>query len=695
MTSWLRTRALIVALGVYGIIAIAVTLAYFPGLHGPFVFDDIPNIAHNSAIQISTLCPSSLYAAVVSSPSSALGRPLAILSFAINYFIAGDLTNTFDFKLANLAIHLTNTALVYWFVLLLLKQAAKTNPTLTNAQWLPALVAAFWALHPLNLTSVLYVVQRMTSLSALFVLLGMILFLHGRQRVQEQKRHGMTLIVGGWLTGLVLGTGAKETAVLILLYIPLTEYIFFSRADFRTAAGKPLRAFYGLAIVLPLLAILAWVLTHPQFVQESYKMRNFDMTARLLTEPRILWFYLYLLFVPNITEFSLFHDDIPISTGLFTPWTTLPAILALVALTAAAFMGKKKYPIFSFAVLWFLVGHSLESSFLPLEIAHEHRNYLPAIGPLMAMVYTLGSAFPDRNRLSLALCIMLAVALASVTFLRAQAWASEEQLIVTMVQHHPRSASAQAMLAELYAVRKVDLIQAQRHYEAAAALDPNEMSYPIRILINGVKMSSLGMNGGEKGSSLVEPDQFHTVISTQLHGHIKDRLSHNALTPTTMLTLDDMASRITQAPLQYHDLYPYAIDWYRAVLKNPNVTRDAHNASVIHLFEISTAAGDHATALETAVTARLHDPADISYALMEADARISLHQLGRAEDMLLHIKHDSSRLSPEIMNDIDILLTKIRTIRAGHTKTSSEPKPLLSQKTARYHLPFSEPKTTR
>jgi hypothetical protein len=666
--SWMRARAVIVAFVVYGVIAIAVTLAYFPGLHGPFVFDDISNITRNSAIHISTLHPSSLYAAAVSSPSSVLGRPLAALSFAINYFIAGDLTNTSSFKFVNLAIHLTNTALVYCFVLLMLRQAAKTTPTVTNSRWLPALVAALWALHPINLTSVLYVVQRMTSFSALFVLLGMILFVYGRQRVHEQKRHGITLIVGGLLTGLVLGTGAKETAVLILLYIPLIEYIFFSRSDFRTATGKRLRAFYGLAIALPLVAILAWVFTHPQFVLESYKIRNFDMTARLLTEPRVLWFYLYLLLIPNITEFSLFHDDIPISTGLFTPWTTLPAILALLTLAAVAFVGRKKYPIFSFAVLWYLIGHSLESSFLPLEIAHEHRNYLPAIGPLMAAVYALSAAFSNRDRLALALCALLAIALASLTFLRAQTWANDEQLIVTMAQHHPRSASAQAMLAELYANRKGDLIQAQRHYEAATALDPNEISYSMRMLINGVKISSLANNDSEKRSGFVEAGLFHTANSTQLHDRIRGLLTNKALTAAATLTLDDLASRILQAPHQNHDLYPYAIDWYRAILKNPNVSQEIHTASVIHLFEISTAMGDHAVALDTAVTARLHNPDDTSYVLMEADARIALHQLTRAEEILLHIKTDENQLSPDSLKGIDILLTKIRTIRAGHAK---------------------------
>ena len=283
---WLRTRAWTVALGAYGIIAIAVTYVYTPGLRGPFVFDDIPNITQNPAIQISSLSPSSLYAAAVSSPSSALGRPLATLSFAINYLIAGDPTNTFAFKFVNLAIHLINTVLVYWFVLLLLRKIAETRPTREQAPWLPLLIAVMWALHPLNLTSVLYVVQRMTSLSALFVLLGMIIFLYGRQRVQERKEHGIALMVGGWLTGMIFGTAAKETAVLMLLYIPLTEYIFFPRSDFRNPAARALYAFYGIAIILPLLIISAWVLAHPRFIVESYEIRNFDMTERLLTRVR-------------------------------------------------------------------------------------------------------------------------------------------------------------------------------------------------------------------------------------------------------------------------------------------------------------------------------------------------------------------------------------------------------------------------
>lgn len=663
-TDWWQTRTVILVFAAYGIIAAAVAFVYSPALHGPFVFDDISNVTRNSAIRISALDPSSLYAAAANSSSGAFGRPLAVLSFAVDFFIANGLSNTFVFKLTNLVIHLINTALVYWFILLLLRQTENRNPTSTHTRWLPALTAALWALHPLNLTSVLYIVQRMTSLSALFVLLGMIMFLLGRQRVHEQKQHGITLIVGGWFTGLVFGMGGKETAVLILLYIPLTEYLFFSRADFHTPVGTHLRAFYAFAIGLPLLMMLGWVLINPQFVYRGYNIRDFDMAERLLTEPRVLWFYLYLLFFPNIAKFSLYHDDIPASTDAFTPWTTLPAIFALLALLLAALLWRRKYPVFSFAVLWFLAGHSLESSFLPLELAHEHRNYLPAIGPVLGITYALSAALHDQNRTYPVLCAAIVATVAGVTFLRAQTWATEETLITTMAQHHPRSASAQAILAEFYAKRKGDLIRAQRHYEIAMALEPNEVSHALRMLINVAKISAETNANTAKPSSRAQAPFNSMQISDQLLDRLKMSLSSKPLTAATMLALDDLSSCISSPPHVCRDLYPHTTEWYRWALENPNVTRDMHKSLLIYLFETSTSQGAYSEALDTAKNARAFDPNDISFLLMEADARIALHQFSQAEGMLSNVKNGPIAYSADTMKGIDTLLAKIQAMRA-------------------------------
>ncbi|HEX5953486.1 MAG TPA: hypothetical protein VFY94_09950, partial [Rhodanobacteraceae bacterium] len=60
--------------------------------------------------------------------------------------------------------------------------------------------------------------------------------------------------------------------------------------------------------------------------------RDFTLAQRLLTEPRVLVDYLHWTLFPNPLVLSLYHDEIAISTGLLTPWTTLGASLVLAAL---------------------------------------------------------------------------------------------------------------------------------------------------------------------------------------------------------------------------------------------------------------------------------------------------------------------------------------------------------------------------
>ncbi len=89
-----------------------VVLAYLPGLRGPFVFDDYPNILNNPAVAVTELSPQALRAAALSNTSGPLGRPLAALSFGIDHYRAG-VFHPLAFKLSNLAIHLLNVLLVY------------------------------------------------------------------------------------------------------------------------------------------------------------------------------------------------------------------------------------------------------------------------------------------------------------------------------------------------------------------------------------------------------------------------------------------------------------------------------------------------------------------------------------------------------------------------------------------------------
>ena len=321
---------------------IVATIVYVPGLHGPFVFDDQHNITYNQDVAINQLDLASLRKAALSNQSGSLKRPIAALTFGLNHYASGGFTNTFPFKITNLIIHLLNTTLIYWLAHLLLARMQTTSGSSRRHWhfWLPALIAAAWALHPIQLTSVLYVVQRMTSLSALFVLSGLIGFMYGRLRLERRERYAYTLMTAGLLGGLLLGMLSKENAVLLLPFALVVELIFFRGLDRNSGLRRDLAVYYGLLVLLPGLVALVWLAVNPDYLLKSYNARDFTVTQRLLTEPRVLWFYVSLILAPRGHALGLFHDDIPISLGLLEPWTTLVATLALVMSVVAAIIGR-------------------------------------------------------------------------------------------------------------------------------------------------------------------------------------------------------------------------------------------------------------------------------------------------------------------------------------------------------------------
>jgi len=284
----------------------------------------------------------------------------------------------------------------------------------------------------------------------------------------------------------------------------------------------------------------------------------------------------------------------------------------------------------------------------------------------VGVIYALGVIFHHRNRLYLVLCGAIAIVLASVTFLRAQTWGTEESLITTMGRNHPASPRTQALLAEYYAHRLGNLVEAQRHYEIAITLKPDDISYTIQMLINTARISS-GVNVvNEKNAGANALETSGKIsITPQLHDHIEEYLSSKPLAPSILFTLDHLASCILQAPSECYELYPLAIEWYRGALNNPRISRNAKISISIYLFRIYMARSDDSAALEVAINARSFDPTDISLLLMEADARIALHQFGQAEEMLLHASDGSVTLPPEAVHGINVLLARIRAIRAS------------------------------
>jgi hypothetical protein len=450
-------------------LCLLVVTAYWAGLHGSFIFDDVASIVNNATLRHLDGSLQSLIAAATSGTSSPLGRPLSMASFALNFSFFGD--TPFPFKLVNLAIHIANAMLVC----VLARQVWHRlgHDTTATRSVVPTItVVAAWALHPINFTPVLLVVQRMTSLSAFFTLAGLVLYLYGRQ---AKSKNGRLAIALGLFVCWPAAVLSKETGLLLPIYVFLCEWLVLG--TFRSTSRKA--KWLAIGVIASILAALCWV--NWEFLTAGYGVREFTLAERLMTEPRVLWLYVRQLLLPAPDAFALFHDDIAVSRGLLTPIDTLFAMVGWIAVTALAFRWRTRSPLFAFAVFWFLASHLLESTLLPLEIAYEHRNYIASFGIFLWLASLL---FPDREsvewyvpRLVLAASFVFFCGL--VTSIRSLQWADEFQRTQVEVSKHPGSARANYEAAVTVMHRTFEsgggnpmaYQMAQVYYQRAAKLD--------------------------------------------------------------------------------------------------------------------------------------------------------------------------------------------------------------------------------
>jgi hypothetical protein len=463
-----RLLALIVACSV-------VTLAiYWPGLSGGFLFDDYPNIVDNQGVQPHDASLPSLIGAALSSPSSEFKRPLASLSFAANYLATG--LDPYWMKLTNLLIHLLNGWLVYLLSLALLR----SDPSVRHLHFplVATLIAAGWMLLPINLTAVLYVVQRMESLANLFVLLGLLGYVIGRRymldynpaqpptRANRESWYGLVLCAASITIPTAIGILAKETAVMLPLYTLLTEWVLFRFRKSPKSSASPKKegdtetrqrdfrivGMFTLTLVVPMVLGLAWLL--PGILKaETWATRDFTLSTRLLSEARIVVDYITWTLLPTPSALSFYHDDFRVSTGLLTPWTTLASIVILVVVVALAGWLRARRPLATLGITLFLGCQLLTGTILPLELIYEHRNYFASFGLLLAIVPLLtvprGHPFALPRRVLLAGFLMSWTTLTAMT---AYAWSNPLRLAEDLASRAPQSPRAQYELGRTYII---------------------------------------------------------------------------------------------------------------------------------------------------------------------------------------------------------------------------------------------------
>lgn len=440
-------------------------------LAGPFLFDDFPNFENLK--EISGCLNGDRIARYLAAFTGTPGRPLSALSFLIDDYAWP--SNPYSWKRHNLLLHLLCGVLVFG----LTRTLAAVRHSRTTANWVALGVVAAWLLHPMQFSTSMLTVQRMTQLMTLSSLAGCWLVAHRLATRPITSCEYIRLLCASALMTVVAFLCKENGALLPLYVMVISAWILHNRP--RLPSSRPTRLYF-IALCLPIAAIVIG-LAYAAAAHDSNGIRTFNPWERLLTESRIIWSYLRQILLPRLNGSGIFHDEIVVSRSLVSPITTLPSVIGIVGLTIVALTKRNVWPLLAFAVVWFLGGHLMESTTLPLELYFEHRNYLPMIGVLIAIGITLPSIASKKIRYSAVLASVAWITMCTaMTFNTASVWGSANLQSAIWATEHPDSLRSLETQAKII-VDSGDLLTAGRLVESAIHRDRRFNGLAIHSLL--------------------------------------------------------------------------------------------------------------------------------------------------------------------------------------------------------------------
>lgn len=419
------------------LLAAATLIVYWAGLSGGFLFDDFPNLVLDPDWKATRLDWAQLERALLHGIASPTGRPLALISFAVNHALTA--MDPFWLKFTSLLFHIGNGLLVWLFCRWLFTRLPLKRMNSAPSIWAATLVTAAWLLHPLQVSSVLYIVQRMELGAATGILLSLLAYARARDRQISRQRSWPWLLAAAG--ALLLGLGFKETAVLAPGFAFLLELFVlrFAGAGGRTSRGWVLTYSLGLVAAGAVFVLFVLPLTGP----ESYAIRDFDRGERMLTQLLALALYIQQILLPLPETMTFYYDNFRISRGMFSPPATAAAAILIAALLGLTAVCWRRWPLVGLGIGWFFMAHVLTSNVLPLELVFEHRNYLALLGLLLALVqplHALGRHLHADARGVLA--VLPVLTLAVLCTVQAATWGDPLRLAWTLENRNPDSPRA-------------------------------------------------------------------------------------------------------------------------------------------------------------------------------------------------------------------------------------------------------------
>ena len=426
------------AAGLALLLVITVALVYREAPGNEFHFDDYHNIVDYGPVRMEQPDGEALLRALAQPKLDY--RNIPSLTFALDWWRGGGEARAF--LQTNVLLHTLTTLAVFLFAWQVLWRITGRHSRIV-------LLAAFgvallWAVHPINSQAVNLIVQRMAILATIFVLLSLCCYLAARS---ADSTRPMAWYAGAGLFA-VLGAFSKENAWILPLLVLAVEYgvVRHGQALVRNRVDAFLLSLPFIAGALVVIDVLLGNGPISNNFLAGYANRDFSTGERLLTQPRVIFFYLSLVILPLPGRFSLEHDVVT-STSLMVPPSTLLSLsgLAVLLLAALYLFVRPRTRVVGFLLLWPAITLVIESSFIPLEMVFEHRMYLPMVG--LALLPGIGLVAINEYRPAFtsgyaAVLFVVAAGLAASTSERTKLWQDPLTLNTDAVEKAPNSSRA-------------------------------------------------------------------------------------------------------------------------------------------------------------------------------------------------------------------------------------------------------------
>lgn len=521
------------------IISIVITFfIYLPGLKGGFLFDDFPNLGDMTRYG-NVYSWNSAKNYIFNGFAGPTGRPISLATFWLTGYswVQGD---PLPFKLINLLIHLLCGIILFNVIRSVL---VFYNYQEKQILFISLFSTTLWLVHPMFVSTTLYVVQRMTQLSLVFTLCGIWGYLYGRILLDKNPKKSYLYMTISIVLGTVLATFSKENGALLPILILTIEFCN------PNTIKRPNWKWFLIFLLIPAILVIVLILKELNFSDNPWPSRNFNQVERVLSETRILSEYLYRLFIPQIEGKGLYQDGYVVSRSLFEPIETLYTTIFICLLFLSSILLNKKYPLYALSILFFFMSHLMESTIIGLELYFEHRNYSSAIFIFLPLASRLWNISNRINfRITIFISLMIVSIFSILTLQRSYLWGDTEHLKLYWAQNNQNSPRAQSDYAR-YLLMYGKNIEANAVIEKAIRNRPDSSLLTIRLIRQKIDTQQ------------IQSKDFRWMASTIINQRPETQ---------SMLDLRYLIEQIREDE-EYNKLYAYQmLNVLKNMEKNPN-----------------------------------------------------------------------------------------------------------------------------